>query len=226
MQIPFFLLMGWFQDGCMLLSLLFSLKLINNDKVIKYMKYFYWYSIVGGILVLLKWTNKNYSFPSNDIMSQIRNYSVLFHFTFLSVFIYSILPRKNNFKLLLLLFFSIVFITVFCLVTGESTKANSVAFSIGNLGLVICCIIYFFGIFNNSPNQNLLKEPSFWIVSGIFLCMSAAIPVLSLYEYLRNENYVSQENKRNLTTIIYFAYGSLHLFLIKAYLCSISLQKN
>ena len=213
--------MHWFRDICMILSLLFSLRLIKNPRVIKYMRYFYWYSIVGAAMTFLTLISNTQGIPLKELVMGIRNYSILFHFTFLSFFIYSVLPRKEDVKFLFPLFFTFLSITLFFLVFYSSKKMNSASFSAANLGLIIFCVIYFYRLFNEVPKTTLLKQPAFWVISGIFLCMSISIPVISLDSYLKNENYVNLQYREIFSGIIYFAYGSFHLFLIKAYLCSI-----
>ena len=216
--------MEWFQSTCMILSFLFSLQLINNNKVVTYMRYFYWYSTVAAAIVLVRWTSAHYTLPSKEIMTQLNSYSILFHFTFLSIFISSIFPGKENLKFPLPLF-CILFTTIlFSLLTYPGKNINSGAFAIGNLCLIIYCIIYFYLLFQNGSKVDLLKEPSFWIISGIFLGMSASIPINSLHAYLKYETNIGLEHRKNLFSISLFAYGLFHLFLIKAYLCSIPRQ--
>lgn len=220
MKISAYVITESFQSICMVLSLFFSLRLINGKKIIPYMRNFYWYSIVGASLVLLRWCSKNYEFPSKDVMGIISNYSILFHFTFLSMFISSLLRNQQEYKFLTVLFVITFLITLFYLIVFPDKKQHSTSYAIANLGLVISCVTYFSTFFREIPDKNLLREPSFWIIGGIFLCMSAAIPILSLHRYLRDENYINEENRKNFYSIVYFAYGTMHLFFIKAYLCS------
>jgi hypothetical protein len=184
------------------------------------MKYFYLYSIVAAIMVLLRLTSISYGLPSTDFMVKIRNLPILFHFSFLGIFIYSIIPNKFNVKFSWFLFLIFLTVTLFYVISHQGFSINSASFSIANLSLVIFCIIYFNQLFKNISAVNLLQEPSFWVVSGILFCMSIAIPVISLDEYLRNSDYINLAYRNLFSAIVYFAYGSFHLFLVKAYLCS------
>jgi hypothetical protein len=224
MKITLFVAMEWFQSTCMILSFLFSLRLINNNKVVKYMRYFYWYSIVGAGMVLVRWTSAHYAFPEKEVMTQLNTYSILFHFTFLSIFISSIFPNKQNVNFsvpLFIIFFTIILLSLI-LYSGKNINFGS--FAIANLGLIIYCIIYYYLLFHDKPNANLLKEPSFWIISGILLGVSASIPINSLHEYLKIEAHIGEEYHKKIFSIGLFSYGLFHLFLVKAYLCSISPQ--
>jgi hypothetical protein len=225
MKITFFYVMEWFQIICMILSLLFSLPLINNDRVKSYMKKFYWYSIVAAILAVLRFSSDRLSPSAQEFITKVNIYSILFHFTFLSIFISSVLPNKKGFSKYSPAFISAVFcITLIFLLFDQNVRGNSVSFAIANLGLVIYCIVYYYNSFKEPSNADLLQEPSFWIISGIFLCMSASIPINSLHEFLRNETQIDIQRRKDIFGISYFAYGIFHLFLIKAYLCSTSHQ--
>jgi hypothetical protein len=225
MQITFFYVMEWFQAVCMILSLLFSFRLINNPEIRNYMKGFYWYSIVAAGLAMLRFSSVQFPTPIQMAITRINNYSILFHFTFLSVFISSVLPNKQEFKYSNLFILSFFCLSLIFLLFNKTIKANSVPFAIANLGLVLYCIIYYYRLSKEPIQLNLFKEPSFWIISGIFICMSASIPINSLHEYLKGESSIDLTHRKNLFGIGYFAYGCFHLFLIKAYLCSTSPQK-
>ena len=225
MKTALYEIMIWFQSICMLLSLFFSLRLINNKNVISYMKYFYWYSIIGGTIVILRIFSKSINFPSKIVMGIISNYSILFHFLFLSIFISTVIQNKKILKIAYILPFIFTSTTIFALTKFTNEKQNSTAFAIANLGLICCCILYYYYLFKDVPKLNLLKEPAFWIVSGIFFCMSATIPILSLHEHLHNEKFMDSNNRRLLSSVNHFVYGTMHLFFIKGYQCSITRKK-
>jgi len=213
--------MRMFQDICMILSLFFSFRLINNRKVISYMRYFYWYSVVGGAIVLISYTSKNLGLPGEKGLQEIRNYSILFHFTFLSMFILSLVRYRKGFKILLSIYCMLILLILFYVVTYRGNTLNSASYPIANLGLTFYCIVYYYFLFKDAPKINLQKNPAFWVISGIFLGMSVTIPIHSLHEYFRKENYVDLENRKALASIAYFSYGVFHLFLVKAYSCAV-----
>ena len=217
--------MEWFQSICMILSLLFSLRLINNTRVVVQMKYFYWYSVVGAFIIVLNILNYLFNIPTTSMMGIIRNYSVLFHFTFLSFFILSLLSPALKRKICLGIILPFFFFSIIALISFSNERQNSTAYALSNLGLVILCIVYFSDLFNSTSKISLVKEPSFWIVSGIFLCMSAIIPINSLHEFLWDENFIVAKDRKLLSSVRYFAFGCMHLFFIKAYLCSVHQAK-
>lgn len=114
-------------------------------------------------------------------------------------------------------------LVVICLFTNDLSILISTAFAISNLGLVLFCSFYYFQLFESMPTLDLLKEPSFWILNGIFFCMCATIPVLAIKYYFVDK--LSASVYSTIEVIIPFFYGIMHLFFIKAYLCSPSRHK-
>lgn len=217
-------MLEWFQSSCMILSLCFSLPLINNSKVVKYMQHFYWYSIVAFLLVLLKLMSRWFLFPSANTITIIGNYSILFHFIFLSLFILFLVPGKKSMTVPFTLFVLVITATLYCLITFQKVQQNSVSYAIANLGLVFYCLVYFYHYFQELPRSALFKEPSFWVITGVFFSMSTSIPINALHDYLRVDKVLALQQKKDLFSIAYLSYGTLHLFLIKAYLCSVNIK--
>ncbi len=152
------------------------------------------------------------------------NISLIFHFSFLSIFIIRAMSKgKNNIYIFLIfgIFISLLFVLLY---NGTLRKLNGPAFATANLGLAVFCVIYYYRLFDNLPILNLRKEPAFWVITGIFFCMSLNIPMFAFYNYLKIR--VSSYNLILLKSIGAFGYTLMHVFFIKAYLCSIRLQKQ
>jgi len=184
---------------------------------------FYWYTIVAGLFSFYNFFQKYFIISSKNAFGFLHSALLLFHFLFLSYFIYGVLPNKTIPKFLKILFFFLFLIIMICLLTNESPRPQSVAFTFTNLGLVIFCCYYYSQLFEAMPRKNLLKEPSFWIISGIFFCMCSTIPLGAMRTYLFGSQ--PYELYFLLGTLGYFAYGVMHLFFIKAYLCSVNQPK-
>ena len=84
------------QGVIVLLSLIFSLRLIRKKNRYDYMRSFFWYPTVGFIVMTLIFL-AIFIFPEYKKMAAIiANLSLLFHYTFLSLFIIKVLPGKKN----------------------------------------------------------------------------------------------------------------------------------
>lgn len=223
MKITFYDAIFFFQWGCMLASFIFSVRLMGNKKIPKYMNKFYWYSLVAALLGLYNFLYKHFNITSENVYDVLHSSLLLFHFIFLSHFIYQVVPNKKISKYIMLVFFLFLMVILFCLLTNDFSKNNSNAFAFTNLGLVLLCCLYYLQLFEEMPTINLLKEPSFWIISGIFFSMCATIPVSSLRGYLFSN--IPYQLYLSMGGIGSFAYGVMHLFFVKAYLCSINQPK-
>lgn len=207
-----------FQYVCMIASFLISLRFINKVVFPDYMQNFYWYTLVGFFVVipslLGNYTDSNFS----GIGHFVNNISVLFHFLFLSFFCINLLRDKKKGIFYFLQFVGML-ILIFLLFRYNMFKRNRLLSAVANFGLVIFCILYFVKLFNNSPDINIKNEPSFWIVTGVLFCMSISIPVMifqnHFYSILVTKGWVDF-----FRGIAMLCYGIMHLFFIKAFLCT------
>lgn len=219
----FYDMLLFFQWACTFGSALFSIRLIGNTSIPKYMNKFYWYSLIAALLVIFNITQRYFNITSKNVSGAVHSSLLVFHFIFLSGFIYRVLPNKKISKYIKLLFFTLLLIILFCIFTNDLSLPQHKAYTFTNFGLVLFCCFYYFQLFESMPTINLLKEPSFWIISGIFFCMCATIPVFSLRGYFFDN--IPYNLYLSMGGIGFFAYGVMHLFFIKAYLCSINQPK-
>lgn len=213
----------YFESIATFFSFLFSLRLINNKNIPSYMRGFYLYPTVGflGIIFLISIL---LFFPNYSKYAAVEsNYSLIFHYCFLSYFIIKVLPNKKYNWYLFIIFFIFLSVILYLLFTRNVYRQISFAFAVSNLGLIIFCIIYYVRLFNNIPTIDLKREPSFWIITGIFFCMSAQIPSTGFYDFIQKDINIS--TARILYSISLFCYAIMHLFFIKAILCAVQPRK-
>lgn len=198
-------------------SFVYSIRIMYSKIEPSYMRGFYWYSVVGIISTIPVFIE--YNFLGVKYSPYILNLSLLFHFPFLSLFLAKVISPLNttfrqNFWFIFLLCTGVL---IFLLFTNDLSKANNKAFAFANFCLVIFCIFYFYSLFRNIPKMNLLLEPSFWIITGIFICMSISVPVSAVADYLINNNQI--QYFKYFYSLISVSYLSMHIFFIKSYLC-------
>ena len=223
MRLSLYEIFLFFQWGCMVASSLFSLTLIGNKRIPKYMGKFYWYSIIVASVSVYTFLYRYFNVTNKYVSGVLHSFLLLFHFIFLSLFIYSVLPNKNISRFIKFLFFLFLSTLLLCLFTIDITIPKSIGYAFSNFGLVLFCCVYYSQLFEEMPTIILIKEPSFWIISGVFLCMCTTIPLSAIRGYLFNN--MPSELYFLMGTLGSFAYGVMHLFFIKAYLCSISQPK-
>lgn len=206
-----------------LLSFIFSLRLIKNKYTPVYMRSFFIYPAVGLLIIIPLFLTTHFFKSYKPYSSVINNLSTIFHYCFLGAFIIRVMPNRSNNNVIKLIFATFLLLIFIVLFKEDITKPNSFAFATANLGLTIFCIIYYFKLFNNLPILDLKNEPSFWVITGVFFCMSTHIPLITAYDYLINK--ISLYSIRIINLVAIFCYVVMHLFFIKACLCSVRLQK-
>ncbi len=203
------------------ITLYYSFKIIKNKSVPNYMKGFYWYPIVS-LIVMIPHFGATHFLVFIPFTIVLNNLSLLFHFSFLSFFVFRAVGNKKHhlaqttvflFFLLLLIYF----------IFSELLKQGNPAFSISCLGLTIFCVYYYYELFRKPPILNLRKEAAFWIVTGIFFSMSFETPILAAISYL--EKRISYFYFMVFIELTIVCQITMYLFFIKALKCIIQEKK-
>ncbi len=208
-----------FQSICILLTFILSLRIIKNRNIPEYMKGFYWYSIVGVIVLIPVFIDINITKRFFLLKTIVINFSILFHYLFLSLFIKKLIVFELNKNFVNLIFWILLVLLFYSLSKDISSRVNIVAYIIANFGLIIFCLFYYYQLFNSLPSIDLIKEPSFWIITGVFFTMSVHIPILASMSFLKNK--ISQNSYFLLAGVTTFCYSLMYLFFCKAILCTI-----
>ena len=182
-------------------------------------KDFLWYPLIGSILTVFYWLKylNIYALPYFVLINKT---SLLFHFGFLSRYIYIEVNKKAAFRYTAICFFIIQIPFVYFDIINHTI----LSFSVTNGCLFILCCYYFYYLFLAPPILNLFKEPSFWVCCGILLGSGLLIP---FYSFSRDiSKIITNLNAHYLLgTLSTLGYGIMYIFFIKAYLC-ILLQRK
>ena len=200
------------------------------------LRLFPYYFISYIILLLLLYTHIIFflNSRSNHIMLQIDSYSdyifTLIEFIVFMHFFYNVIDNQRKKRIIILL--SMLFLLLFAFnFISESILYNNInpntvnrIYTIESSILLIPSLFYYFEIFKKPTTMNLMRESSFWVVTGIFFSMICSLP------YCVIENYIRKNNSQlypQLFSIFYIFYSLLFMMIIKAYLCEkISLKIN
>lgn len=187
------------------------------------MKWFFIYSIVAFVGLMTIAFLKNW-FPQKKYVTVIITLaSLIFHYFFLATFFYRIITDQFKRFWFLLIFILSIPIVGIAILQNFSDASGFESFSIVNFCLLVFSVLYFYQLLNSPPKSHLFAHASFWIVIGIFFSMGITIPLHSVFRYLKIE--LNHEALEGLRSIGYFAYGIMHLFFTKAYICSIAQKK-
>ena len=137
------------------------------------------------------------------IIKGIRNYLIYnifttIEFTFYSLLFYSHF-RKKSLKKMILIFipsFLLLVILNMLFLQGMNKTFNTYTFLLGSFFIVIfCCCFFYESVLPDKIDQQLSKQPFFWICCGLLIYYLGSVIINALFEYLRN-NDLGEEGKR------------------------------
>jgi len=194
---------------------LISYKKNRNKNIPPYMKGFYFYPLVGLIMILFFWLDYIKISP-NNLFQTINTLSLIFHYYFLASFICKVLKLQGIFDFERILFWIFLSIII-CSEVYDFLNKTRISFIVTNTFLLFFCICYYNKLFKNISVINLTDEPSFWVITGVFLGMGITLPFYIFNQYLFN--LISRDNYYLLALMGISGYMIMHLFFIKAFLC-------
>ena len=203
------------------LSFFMFLKVRQSKSCPTYLRTFYVYPLVGVVIFIFFWSKVN-NIISNEFYTRINLISLLFHYGFLSNFIIKTL--SPNLKRLSIIVFALCFIVLIAFIIPDIFHYTSVSFAVGNSGLCIMCMLYYYDIFQGEHKSFLPKDPAFWIISGVFVGMAVNIPFHIFGNYFYSN--FSYSTHLFFSLISMFTYAVMHLFFIKSSLCILPLRKR
>ena len=161
------------------------------------------------------------------VSKSIRNYWLYNVFTTIEFVFYSYLfylhLKKTVFKKIVVWFIPVFVLLVILNILfkqGFNKTFNTYTFLLGSFFIVILCCCYFYeSVLPENIDQQLSKQPFFWISSGLLIFYLGSVIINALFEYLRSNDLQAQGVKiygiinHSLNVILY---GS---FCIAFFLC-------
>ena len=116
---------------------------------------------------------------------------------------------------------------LFCLFFIISSVKNDIAKNINTIAIVLeciiiipTCLIWYWELFSRNEPVNLFREPSFWLVTGIFFYLATIIPLMVTTNYLSTHGM--RTAARSLFSINNFSLVITYILFIKGFTCRIS----
>jgi hypothetical protein len=207
----------------MVIALIFSLKIKKLKETPQYMKNFYWYPAIG-VAVGIPHFLATFFYLSVPFTMVLTNLSLVFHFSFLSLFISHVLKNSRIKIALKNSFYMCVALIFLFLIKQDLFEIGNRAFTISCLVLVLFCVVYYYELFKLPPILDLKKTPSFWIVTGIFFGMCLQAPINAVIFYLQDNIAIS--DFAIFVNIIILSYLIMYSFFIKAMIICIPHQNK
>jgi hypothetical protein len=214
------LFLNFLQIICVFCCCFIALRTFKSHKNYPYIIGFYWYPVLSSALGVFTIFDK-FLFPYLEYYWELffNKISFTLHLFLIGLLIYRSLLNTLLKKIYIRLFsiFSLFHIII-QINTLTSQKSLLIQLTV-LIFLITLCLFYFYDLFLNNPNRTLLKEPAFWVTTGVFLCQSLSIPTF-LLKHLFFESFLPINAV--VSAMASLAYSLMYLFFIKAFLCTTS----
>ena len=154
----------------------------------------------------------------------IQNILFLLDSFFWAFFFLKVLKDEKSQKNLKILFGITFTISAYLLYSNNITQVSTQVLAVINICKTIFCILYYRNLFKMISSQNLLRDPIFWIVTGVLLYSCISLPIYCLNNYIRLQFPLLIA--RNIFSISNMFIIIMNIFFIKAFLCTTSLHKE
>lgn len=135
-----------------------------------------------------------------------------------------ILHRQKAKRTFLYFLFAYLLLSLLNLFLVQKTAVfNSITVSFGSLFIVSACIYYFWELFQQRTFVNLIRQPAFWIASGMLFYYAVSFPLQSLLNFITD---LSGTTLVNLFIIFILLNIFLYLSFTIAFLCRLKIRKS
>src|SRR5258708_30145581 len=147
----------------------------------RYLRYF----SVFLFLNCLADTATNYSalqtFDNRFLNNLVQMFVIAFHFYLIREIVQGA-KAKKVFLYFLLTYLLLSLINFF--LVQKTGVFNTMTYSLGSLLVVSACIYYFWELFQFRSFVNLVRQPAFWICSGLLFYYACSFPLTSLLNFI------------------------------------------
>ncbi len=123
--------------------------------------------------------------------------------------------RVKKMLLILITLFTIFFVQ-YSVQCDLGVTSNEIAVVLESIIIIIPCLTYFRELFTRIEPVNLLRESSFWLVTGIFFYLATIFPLYMTRSYLTSHGLsgvaksLSSSIILRLASPIYYSSGAIH----------------
>lgn len=166
---------------------------------------------------------KFFSLYNSETCFFIQSTLLLLDLFFWTLFFLKLLKDSRNHRIIQILFILTLSLSVYIFYYNSTDKSNIHVLALLNICKTIFCILFYHNLFKKISDQNILLEPSFWIVNGLIFYSCLSIPFYALTSYIQVQ--FSPLITNNIFSISNMLIIIMYLFFIKAYLCKTHLRK-
>lgn len=211
----------WLGTGIILISFIIALLIAKCN--IPYMKGFFFCPLIALLVSINTICGSLFVMYPINLFFLIQNFMSFLDLLFWCIFFLLILKdKKDADKIKILLAITLLF-AVYLHFFSNVNNQNLHIIALTAICKTIYCIFFFYKLFKNLFYQNLLKEPSFWIATGLIFYSCLSLPFYGLNSYFKFQ--FSPLISSNIFSISNMLLIIMHLFFIKAYICTIRVHK-
>jgi hypothetical protein len=131
--------------------------------------------------------------------------------------------RKAKRVFLYSFFIYLVLAIVNILLVQTSGNFNTVTYCLGTFLIIAACIYYFWELFQQKSSVDLVRQPPFWICSGLLFYCTCTFPLFGLTDLLTRLPVVILQNLYSILIVINIC---LYLSFTIAFLCRLKIKRS
>ena len=184
---------------------------------------FFLYPLIALLMSINTIFNRVFYLYGHKYYYPIQDLLIFLELIFWIVFFLRIFKTPQDSKKVKIISATVVVIGTISLFFSNFYTPHFQIHSLFNIYKAIFCLVFYINLFKNTPRLNILQEPSFWIITGLFFYTCLSLPFFALNEYIKI--YFSQPVAYDIFVFSNIFIIIMHLFFIKAYLCTTRLHK-
>ena len=196
-----------------------SLALFLQGGIPKYLKTFPFFLLVTIIIEIVGKILAKAKVDVTQMYNVFTSFEFIFYFYILGSIIYNVKAKK----ILLVLIAVYPVLVLVNMIFFQKNTFHTTTYSLGCLLIVAACIYYFLELFQSTHSVNLIREPAFWICSGLLFFYTCSFPMVGLWNHLPG---LPRIILKNLNTVMQFLNVLLYSLFSIAFLCRIGIQKK
>ncbi|AXY76292.1 hypothetical protein D3H65_20860 [Paraflavitalea soli] len=201
-----------------LISLLASITLFFRKGIPLYLRLFAPYLLITLIVEIGAWRMDK---EGKDASLLLFHFTVL-EFVFYFYVFYNIIRTAAARKVIFSLLFIYPILSLINIYFIQVKAFPSTTYSLGCLLTVGICIYYFYELFHLPSSVNLLREPAFWLCTGLMFYYICSFPLFGLYSLLYSTSNIIM---KNISTILMVMNALLYTLFTVAFLCGTRVRK-
>jgi hypothetical protein len=200
-------------------AFLCSLISFLQPPVPRYLQYFSLYLFFDCSLNIIAEYMAVHRQNNNPISNLSAVTSLCFFLTLVRGFI--VRPKAKRFFLYTLIILPLLF-AIDIYIRKNTQVFQTITYSLGCLVVVAACIFYFWQLFQHTFYVQLVREPAFWICSGVMFYYVCSFPIYALI------NFITMDTQAVYVFVIILDLVNIFLYLsfVIAFLCRLKIRKS